>query len=161
MPRPYDPARDADELWALKRAFEAELGSGTGDDAKAERYRGKLDGDYRSRYLDWVERCVAEEPRAIHVAESDDALAGYVFVLPESLSMIWDAAVLNEIFVRPADRGTGLADDLLVAAVEVAADQDLPLDRLVLDVDPGNERAVSFYRRHGFEDWGAMVAREL
>jgi RimJ/RimL family protein N-acetyltransferase len=47
------------------------------------------------------------------------------------------------------------------AALAVAADQDLPLDRLVLDVDPANERARGFYDRYGFELWGEMVARPL
>ena len=75
--------------------------------------------------------------------------------------MIWDAAVLNEIYVRPAARGTGLADDLLAAVVEHARGQALPLDRLVLDVDPGNGRARRFYERHGFEPWGEVVARDL
>jgi len=45
--------------------------------------------------------------------------------------------------------------------LSVARDQSLPLDRLVLDVDPDNERARAFYDRWGFEPWGEMVAREL
>ena len=91
----------------------------------------------------------------------EDALAGYAFVLPESHRFVWDAAVLNEIYVAPAHRGTGVADDLMDAGVAVARDQDLPLDRLVLDVDRENDRAKAFYDRHGFDHWGEMVAREL
>lgn len=168
--RPYDPDRpgDPDALWDCKRRFELALGAGTGDDDKRAAYEAKLDDEYRERYLDWVGRCVADEPDAVTVAAlppsacaGPPAFAGYVFVLPERLSMIWDAAVLNEVFVREAHRGTGLADALLDDAVEVARGQDLPLDRLVLDVDPGNERARAFYENHGFEPWGEMVARSL
>ncbi|SNZ15918.1 Acetyltransferase (GNAT) family protein [Natronoarchaeum philippinense] len=171
MVRRYEHPDDADALWELKRAFERELGASTGGDDKAAAYEAKLDGEYRQRYREWVGDCVANDAGCIHVAEGDgdaaasaaagDALAGYVFVLPEELTMIWDAAVLNEIYVREPYRGTGVADDLLDAAVETAERQDLPLDRLVLDVDPGNERARAFYRRHGFETWGELVARSL
>jgi ribosomal protein S18 acetylase RimI-like enzyme len=94
-------------------------------------------------------------------SDDDPTLAGYVFVLPQQLAMIWDAAVLNEIYVRPEYRASGVADDLMDAAVAFAEDQDLPLDRLVLDVDRGNDRAKAFYERHGFEHWGEMVARKL
>lgn len=168
--RPYDPEDPADRraLWDAKRRFELELGAGTGDDEKAAAYEAKLDDNYRERYLEWAGRCVADEPRAITVAAPPEsacggppAFAGYVFVLPERLAMVWDAAVLNEVFVAEAHRGSGLADELMDAAVAVAADQDLPLDRLVLDVDGDNERATAFYDRHGFEDWGEMVARDL
>lgn len=160
MVRPYRDA-DAPALWNLKRGFELGLGEGTGDEAKTERYREKLDGAYREAYLAWVGRCVDEQPRAVQVAERAGDLVGYVFVLPASLSYIWDAAVLNEVYVEPEFRGTGLSDDLLEAALSVARDQPLPLDRIVLDVDPSNERAREFYERHGFEHWGEMVAREL
>jgi GNAT superfamily N-acetyltransferase len=178
VPRRYEPG-DAAALWELKRAFELELGAGTGGGDKRARYEAKLTPDYRDRYLDWVGRCHGDEPGCLWVADADaDAgadsgatagsdgpgeagdLAGYAFLLPESLAMIWDAAVLNEIYVRPTARGTGLADDLLAAVVEHARGQALPLDRLVLDVDPGNGRARRFYERHGFEPWGEMVARE-
>ena len=81
--------------------------------------------------------------------------------MPDSLAYVWDAAVLNEIYVRPEYRGTGLADDLMEAVLTVARDQDLPLGRIVLDVDSGNERARSFYDRYGFDHWGEMVARDL
>jgi ribosomal protein S18 acetylase RimI-like enzyme len=94
-------------------------------------------------------------------SHDDQDLVGYVFVLPERLAMVWDAAVINEIYVSPEHRGTGVADDLMDAAVALAGDQDLPLDRIVLDVDPKNERAKAFYDRHGFEPWGEMVARSL
>lgn len=95
--------------------------------------------------------------------EGDDApeVVGYVFLLPESLAYVWDAAVVNEIYVRPAHRGTGTADELLDAGLAVARDQSLPLDRLVLDVDRSNERARAFYERHGFEHWGEMLARPV
>lgn len=197
VPRRYEPG-DAAALWELKRAFELELGAGTGGGDKRARYEAKLTSDYRDRYLDWVDSCREEEPGCLWVADldadahadadsgpaADDSgpagydssdshdspdkagdpardLAGYAFLLPESLAMIWDAAVLNEIYVRPTARGTGLADDLLAAVVEHAREQTLPLDRMVLDVDPGNGRACQFYGRHGFESWGEMVAREL
>lgn len=172
--RPYDPA-DADALWELKRGFELGLGTGTGDDDKRAKYEGKLTDQYREEWLGWVADCIERDERCITVADAgggggsvegagsgpDPSLVGYVFVLPQYHRFIWDAAVLNEIYVGPEHRGSGVADDLMTAAVEVARDQDLPLDRLVLDVDRENERARGFYERHGFEHWGEMVAREL
>ncbi len=160
MVRPYREG-DAGDLWKLKRAFELELGTGTGDDGKAASYRDKLDDAYRKSYVAWVDRCVSDDERCVQVARRGETAAGYVFVLPERLAHIWDAAVLNEVYVRETHRGTGLADDLVDAALSVARDQDLPLDRLVLDVDPDNDRARAVYDRWGFEAWGEMVAREL
>ena len=158
--RPYDAETDRAALWALKRAFETELGAAGGDE-KATAYDAKLTDDYRERWLAWVDRCVAGDPRCVTVAERDDGLVGYVFLLPERLAFVWDAAVVNELYVAPERRGTGVADDLLAAAIDVAREQDLPLDRVLLDIDPENDRARAFYDRHGFEPWGEIVAREL
>ena len=160
MVKPYERG-DADALWALKRGFETGLGEGTGSDEKQEKYDAKLTGDYRRRYLDWVARCVDEDEECVQVAERDGDLVGYAFVLPESMAFVWDAAVLNEIYVEPAFRGEGVADALMEEAIAVARDQDLPLDRMVLDVDRQNERAQAFYERYGFAHWGEMVARDL
>jgi len=159
--RAYDPETDAAGLWTCKRAFERGLGENTGGDDKAAAYEGKLTDSYRDRYLAWVERCVADDPDCVLVADDGGGVVGYAFVLPERLAMIWDAAVLNEVYVAPDHRGTGVADDLIERALETAREQDLPLDRLVLDVDPNNERARAFYDRHGFEPWGELVARDL
>ncbi|OYR38361.1 GNAT family N-acetyltransferase [Halorubrum sp. Ib24] len=162
--RPYDPASDADDLYECKLAFERGLGANTGGDDKAAVYEGKLTDEYRKEWLAWVERCVADDERCVAVAVDEgegESVVGYVFVLPERLAMIWDAAVINELYVAPEHRGTGVADDLMAAAVDLAGDQSLPLDRVVLDVDPANERARAFYDRHGFESWGEMVARPV
>ena len=175
--RPYDAESDESSLWALKREFELELGAGTGGDDKAAVYAEKLTPRYRDRWLAWVDRCVDDDPGCVVVCDAEEGvgggtgevdgdsaateLVGYAFLLPESLSFVWDAAVLNEIYVAPTHRGTEVADALLDAAVEHTRTQDLPLDRLVLDVDAENDRAQAFYRRHGFEPWGEMVARGL
>lgn len=159
--RSYDPTSDRTALWRLKRAFELELGGKTGGDAKASRYSEKLDEGYRERYLEWVEQCIDDEPDAITLAEANGSAVGYVFVLPQQFAMIWDAAVLNEIYVDPAHRGSSVADDLIDRAIDVVSDQSLPLPRLVLDVDSDNDRAYDFYRRHGFETWGELVSIDL
>ncbi|WP_338729430.1 GNAT family N-acetyltransferase [Haladaptatus sp. DJG-WS-42] len=161
MIRPYDPETDREGLWALKTQFELGLGSETGGDEKQEKYEAKLTDDYRERYLAWVSRCCDSDERCLTVAVDDGELVGYVFVLPETMSMIWDAAVLNEIFVAAAYRGTGVADELMAGALSLARDQNLPLDRIVLDVDGDNARAKAFYDRHEFAHWGELVCREL
>ena len=176
--RAYDPEADRAALWAAKTDFETALGD-AGDEVKATRYAEKLTEAYRERWLAWVDRCGADRAGCVTVAEAREGageavdsaigerdpgggdLVGYVFVLPEQLAFVWDAAVVNELYVAPDHRGTGLADDLLAAAVDVARRQELPLDRLLLDVDPENDRAVAFYERHGFEPWGEIVARPL
>jgi len=174
--RAYDPSSDRDQrgLWACKRGFELGLGEGTGDDEKQETYAAKLTDEYRTGYLEWVERCQADEPDAVTVAvleeghkddqgapESNTPIIGYVFVLPDSFAYIWDSAVINEIYVTPEYRGTGVADALMARALEVTGEQELPLERLVLDVDRANDRAQAFYERHGFDHWGELVARSL
>ncbi len=163
--RPYRD-EDADALWELKVAFERGLGA-AGDDAKEAAYDDKLTDEYRSKWLAWVDRCVTEEDCVFvavtggEVAGRRDDLVGYLFLLPERLAFVWDAAVVNEVYVVPDHRGTGLADALFERGLDHARSQDLPLDRVVLDVDRENERARTFYERHGFTHWGEMVAREL
>ena len=170
--RSYDTDTDRDALWELKRGFELGIGADTGGEEKGAVYEEKLTAEYRERWLAWVDRCVDEDPDSVLVAVDEAAAAensengegdvvGYAFVLPESLAFVWDAAILNEIFVAPDYRGTGVADALMNAAVESARAQDLPLDRMVLDVDRENDRAQAFYERYGFEHWGEMVARDL
>ncbi|WP_336359797.1 GNAT family N-acetyltransferase [Haladaptatus sp. ZSTT2] len=161
MIRPYDPETDREGLWELKTRFELGLGSETGGDEKQEKYEAKLTDDYRERYLAWVARCGDSDERCMTVAVEEGELVGYVFVLPETMSMIWDAAVLNEIFVAAEYRGTGVADELMEGALALARDQNLPLNRIVLDVDGDNARAMAFYDRHEFAHWGELVCREL
>lgn len=160
MIRAYQEA-DQNDLWDLKTGFERSLTTGTGNDAKATRYENKLDDAYEKRYLAWVDRCVSEDPRAVQLAERDGTVVGYVFVLPETMAHIWDGGVINELFVKPAYRGTGIGDTLMDAALDVVRDQDLPLERVLLDVDRTNTRAKAFYEAHGFEHWGEMMARDL
>jgi len=168
--RAYQPT-DADALWELKRGYERERSTVDGADADPDR---KLTPAYRHRYLGWVSRCAAADPDCVAVAapgDSDDPhldpdpdaddLLGYALVLPQSLAMLRDAAVLSELYVPPAHRGAGVRDELLAAALDVARRQDLPVDRLVLDVAPVNDRARGFYRRHGFVDRGDLLGLEL
>ncbi|GAA4837041.1 N-acetyltransferase [Kitasatospora terrestris] len=69
-----------------------------------------------------------------------------------------DQAHLVGVFVRPEQRGTGLARALFDAAIAFAHELDEPeVSRVRLYVHQDNERAEAFYRKIGFTRSGRSV----
>ena len=58
------------------------------------------------------------------------------------------------VYVRPAARGTGVADALLEHLIHHARSQGL--SQLELYVEATNDRAIAFYERHGFVRYGTV-----
>ncbi|GAA3274623.1 GNAT family N-acetyltransferase [Paenarthrobacter aurescens] len=63
-------------------------------------------------------------------------------------------AMLISVYVAPAHRGLGLADQLLNESCKAAA-EELGAGGIELGVHEENVRALAFYRRQGFETTGA------
>ena len=57
------------------------------------------------------------------------------------------------MYVREAARGSGLADELMMAFLDYAATQ---VDQVILTVEAGNDRAIRLYERHGFRPVGKI-----
>jgi ribosomal protein S18 acetylase RimI-like enzyme len=69
-----------------------------------------------------------------------------------------DQAHLVGVFVRPEQRGTGLARALFDAAFGFAHELDEPkISRVRLYVHQDNQRAEAFYRKIGFSRSGRWV----
>jgi ribosomal protein S18 acetylase RimI-like enzyme len=64
------------------------------------------------------------------------------------------------VYVTPAHRATGVAEQLMDAVVAWARDE-AGLDRLRLYVHEHNPRAAAFYRRYGFTETGATMPYDL
>jgi ribosomal protein S18 acetylase RimI-like enzyme len=62
------------------------------------------------------------------------------------------------MYVRPAQRGLGVASHLIDASKEYVRGNGQ--SSLFLDVVEGNERAISFYRREGFVPYGSLRVME-
>jgi [ribosomal protein S18]-alanine N-acetyltransferase len=95
----------------------------------------------------WSENLLAEglagRLPTIHylVAEADGAVLGHAVT-----SLAGDIAELQRIAVAPAARRTGVASELLEAAVALAAGAD----RMLLEVREDNAGALAFYAARGF-----------
>ncbi|WP_157978950.1 MULTISPECIES: GNAT family N-acetyltransferase [Nocardia] len=85
--------------------------------------------------------------RTQFLATTDDVGIGTVGLVPEA-----DESGLISMWVAPEARGTGVADLLVVTAVDhaVAAGHH----RIRLDVTEGNRAAERLYHRHGFRRTG-------
>lgn len=126
-----------DDLPALSALLIAQLrdhGNEVADAALADAARGLLERPQRGRFV---------------VAEVDGALVGFA-----ALSYLWTlerggrAAWLDELYVLPEQRGRGLGQRLLDAALAAAAaDGATAVD---LEIEAGHERVESLYRRNGF-----------
>jgi GNAT superfamily N-acetyltransferase len=84
----------------------------------------------------------------------DGKLAGIVTLLIRTSASSRHTADLVGMYVDPAHRGQGVADNLVNALFEQA--KSLPhLKKVMLNVVAGNDRAHAFYVRHGFQVFGA------
>ena len=87
----------------------------------------------------------------------DDAAAGYAMVVhaapsdPDVVAAIGPGATteLSKLYVMPGHHGSGLASDLMDAAVALAVARGS--STIWLGVNQENERANRFYGKHGFE----------
>jgi ribosomal protein S18 acetylase RimI-like enzyme len=117
-----------------------------------EAYAGLLPDDYLAG-LDptfgparWRERFGSSPEVSWWLARDEDGIVGMVTSGPARDE---DAPVDLELYainVLRRAHGTGLADDLMAHAIG-----DRPAYLWVLE---GNDRAIAFYRRHGFADEG-------
>ena len=86
------------------------------------------------------------------IAERDGTPVGYAMVEPSRPSQSWQvdrAATLETLVVVPAERGAGVGSALIDAVRERVGAAGVT--HLSLGVVATNERAIRFYRRHGFE----------
>ncbi|NUS22272.1 MAG: GNAT family N-acetyltransferase, partial [Mesorhizobium sp.] len=85
-----------------------------------------------------------DEDKMSFVAErADGSIAGYAMAAMDKKGDV----MLDRLHIEPQAFGSGLAVDLLHAVL--AAHAGIP--SIALEVIEGNDRAIAFYRKHGFE----------
>jgi ribosomal protein S18 acetylase RimI-like enzyme len=117
-----------------------------------EAYAGLLPADYLAS-LDptfgptrWRERFGSDPDLNWWIARDDDGIVGMVTSGPPRDDDAPAPLELYAINLLRRTHGSGLADELMARAIG-----DRPAYLWVLD---GNDRALAFYRRHGFADEG-------
>src|SRR3954447_1686957 len=98
--------------------------------------------------------------RALLVAEQDGAIVGYAMLVhgepydenARAVVRRRPTTELSKMYVLPDAHGSGVASDLLAAAVEVA--RDIGAAGIWLGTNQQNVRAHRFYEKSGFEKVG-------
>lgn len=126
---------DLDRLAALVTAFHAEEGLESTDETRRAAIAPLLDGiPHGAAYLIGPSR----------------APMGYVIVtFGWSLEMGGMDAFVDEIYLRPAVRGRGIASEILISLPKALAQAGVRA--LHLEVDRDNEAAARLYTRAGFK----------
>lgn len=98
---------------------------------------------------------IACPSKSIVVATLDSRVCGYLMLCREEVPDELTAQrplELRRIYVLPEQQGSGIASDLIMCAISEAAAGGH--DSLWLSVAADNQRALGFYRRHGFTTTG-------
>ncbi|TIW33509.1 MAG: GNAT family N-acetyltransferase, partial [Mesorhizobium sp.] len=87
---------------------------------------------------------LADDDKMSFVAERPDgSIAGYAMAAMDDRGDV----MLDRLHIEPEEYGSGLATDLLHAVLAAHAG----IASIALEVIEGNDRAIAFYRKHGFE----------
>lgn len=87
---------------------------------------------------------IADPESVFLVARRGGRVRGFVDVVPHDAP---GSYFLSRLYVEPSLWGSGIGSELLAAACRRIDD----CERLDLTVLEGNDRAIAFYERHGFE----------
>lgn len=141
-------------LWSALRLHHAAVAPGFGPPrARSDSWRRR-----REEYERWL-----KEPGAFAlVAKRSSGPVGYAMVHPRHGSSTWPlsepAAELETLSVLPSERGQGIGLALLDAVqAELAANG---ITALSLFAVAGNDEAIQFYERHGFETAAIWMRRD-
>lgn len=106
-----------------------------------------------AKYAAWL---AAPETRAC-LAEVRGAPVGYALLCAPDLPVATteDDIELKRIYLLHRFQGSGIGAALMQWSVEAA--RSLGKRRLLLGVHDGNEKALAFYRRHGFKQTGTRT----
>lgn len=122
-------------------------------EAFGEEYtQAEVDGYFAVTYgLQLQDAEIAEPANRIFLAEDDRGLVGHLKLGPCNLPEVttFPTAEVKRFYVLGRAQGTGVARTLLAMGVEAAQDQGYR--SVALSCWTGNHRALSFYRREGFE----------
>jgi diamine N-acetyltransferase len=145
----YRDAQPADAA-ALRALFAESFVETFGHLYPAEDLQDFLDGNSEAKW----EGNLSDPEVAIHVAESDGDLVGFVELAPKKLPYETDAPALElrRLYLASSAHGQGIADKLMRWALKEAAARGAR--ELVLSVYVDNHRARRFYERYGFEAVG-------
>ncbi len=129
--RRADPS-DADRLAVMLHAFNTEFDTETpGVEVLAERLRMLLAGASTFAVL------------------ADEPAAGVALVtLRPNVWSDGPVALLDEMYVEPEQRGTGIGSAILQHMVEIC--RELGVAAIEINVDESDAGAMRFYERHGF-----------
>ena len=119
-------------------------------EAVAERNRLAEDVDLVAAGVEHRTDRLDNDEAVTWVAVDDGELVGYAAASVESPPPVFaagDRLHVGGLYVREPYRGAGVAGDLLDRVEESAAARGC--ERVTLDVDVGNERAVAFYEKRG------------
>jgi ribosomal protein S18 acetylase RimI-like enzyme len=146
--------RFVEELWL---PYQRDLEESVESHAMAEEIDVDEIVDFRTDWFDdptkrlWVALDDVDDP-AGSLANLDGTFAGFLgtsLQTPPSKFETADQLILGNVYVDPAYRGTGLADDLVARAIQHAREDGAV--ELALQVDVDNERALAYYEKLGFE----------
>ncbi len=103
------------------------------------------------------EPLLASHEGLVYVAQAERAIVGFLVLQRQGHSAVPARKPIQlwQLYVSPAFHGTGVATQLVDTAMNDARSQGH--DLVWLGVSEHNERAMAFYRRHGFAAIGRHV----
>ena len=146
--------RFVEELWL---PYQHDLEASVDSHVMAEEIDVDEIVEFLANYLDastrrlWVALDDVDDPTG-PITDLDATFAGFLTTslqTPPSKYATPDRLSLGNIYLDPAYRGTGLADDLVARAIQHASEDGA--GELSLEVAVDNDRALAYYEKLGFE----------
>lgn len=106
-------------------------------------------GPNGEQYLEWLRQRIDELPEGcVHLFEADE-IVGQIELHMKGQQTL---GYVNLLYLIPSARGRGLGELLHDYVIQIF--QQVGVVKAQLSVSPTNERAVAFYKKHGWQSLG-------